>query len=489
MTRSLNFVLFIALTVALTIPCAGPASGEVSDQDVETAMKRAVSFMMDTVSNRGGFLWKYTNDLSDQWGEVPARPTQIWVQGGTVTVGEMLLDAWRTTKDPYYLEQAKRIADALIWGQHPAGGWHYLIDFDMPGIQNWYDTVASKCWGWEEYYHYYGNCTYDDNVTTGATRLLLGLYIESLDPAYRPALDKALGFILESQYPNGGWPQRYPIKREFSKDGIPDYTAWHTFNDMAIHDCIMVLWQAWEKLGDERYREAARRGMDFYIISQYAEPQAGWCEQHDLDLKPAQARSYEPASIDTRATSRNVRDLEQYYTMTGDRRYLAPILPAIRWMEASVTATAPDTQFTHARRYEPGTNRPLYTHLEGTNIDNGRYYINYEPTEDVILHRGQIRIDTVGMHESYEKHAAMTPDEALAKYRNSRTATTPRRPDSAEVERVVNALDQRGAWVTEIQLRDYDMPSKPGPPPFKGIETRIFVANMRMLIGHVGSAR
>lgn len=489
MKHYLHRSFLFALTVILIIPFAGPVSGAVSERDVETAMKRATTFMMDTVSNRGGFLWKYTNDLSDQWGEVPARPTQIWVQGGTVDVGEMLLDAWRATKDPVYIEQAKRVADALIWGQHPAGGWHYLIDFDMSGIRNWYDTVATKCWGWEEYYHYYGNCTYDDDVTTGATRFLLGLYIETLDPAYRPPLDKALGFILESQYPNGGWPQRYPISREFSKDGIPDYTAWHTFNDMAIHNCIMVLWQAWEKLGDERYREAARRGMDFYIISQYAEPQAGWCEQHDLDLMPVQARSYEPASIDTRATSRNIMDLQQYYTMTGDRRYLAPILPAIRWMEQSVTATVPGEALTHARRYEPGTNRPLYTHREGTSIDNGRYYINYEPAEDVIIHRGQIRIDTVRQRESYERVASMTPDEALQAYRNSRTGAVPPRPDADDIEKIVESLDKRGAWVTRVLVRNYDDPMKPGPPPFQGIETGVFVAYMRLLIGHLESIR
>ena len=489
MKRYLYRYLLIAFTVTLIVPLAGPASGTVSEQDVEAAMKRAATFMMDTVSNRGGFVWSYTNDLSDQWGEVPARPTQIWVQGATVDVGEMLLDAWRATKDPVYMEQAKRVADALIWGQHPAGGWHYLIDFDMPGIRNWYDTVATKCWGWEEYYHYYGNCTYDDDVTTGATRFFLGLYIETLDPAYRPPLDKALGFILESQYPNGGWPQRYPISREFSKDGIPDYTAWHTFNDMAIHNCIMVLWQAWETLGDERYREAARRGMDFYIISQYAEPQAGWCEQHDLDLRPVQARTYEPASIDTRATSYNIADLQLYYTMTGDRRYLTPIPPAIRWMEQSVTATSSDMQYTHARRYEPGTNRPLYTHREGTSIDNGRYFQNYEPTDDIIESGGQIRIDTVRLREIYERTAAMTPDEALKTYRESHTGAAPRRPDSAEVERIVDVLDQRGAWVTEVQVRNYDDPMKPGPPPFPGIVTGVFVANMRMLIGHLDSIR
>jgi hypothetical protein len=46
-----------------------------------------------------------------------------------------------------------------------------------------------------------------------------------------PALQKALNFVLESQYSIGGWPQRCPLKNEFSHQGRPDYTSFITFND------------------------------------------------------------------------------------------------------------------------------------------------------------------------------------------------------------------------------------------------------------------
>ena len=188
--------------------------------DVIDAMIRASRFMMEKASNRGGFVWQYSEDLSEQWGEVPARETQIWVQGSTCEFGEFLLKAYRATGNNKYLDYACRVADALVWGQNPAGGWHYLIDFDMPGIRKYYEEVATRCFGWEEYYHYYGNCTFDDNTTAGATNYLLDVYMATLDPKYRPPLDRALAFILEAQYPLGGWPQRYPLRHEHRKQGL-----------------------------------------------------------------------------------------------------------------------------------------------------------------------------------------------------------------------------------------------------------------------------
>ena len=44
------------------------------------AMKKAAGFMADTVSCNGGYVYKYSVDLSRQWGEIPARNTQIWTQ-------------------------------------------------------------------------------------------------------------------------------------------------------------------------------------------------------------------------------------------------------------------------------------------------------------------------------------------------------------------------------------------------------------------------
>ena len=144
--RVLSFLMTLLITFpALPIVCPHLSHAEPAEKDVLAVMKKVTDFMMNTVSNRGGFVWKYTEDMSTQWGEIPARPSQIWVQGATCDVGEMFLEAYRVTGDIEFLEYAKKVANALIWGQYHAGGWHYLIDFDMPGIRKYYDEIASRC--------------------------------------------------------------------------------------------------------------------------------------------------------------------------------------------------------------------------------------------------------------------------------------------------------------------------------------------------------
>ena len=228
-----------------------------TEKQVLSAMQKASDFLANKVANRGGYVWVYSPDLSKRYGELPARPTQIWAQGATPEMGMVFLDAYKAIGDERYLVYAKKAANALIWGQHPLGGWHYLIDFDMSGLEQWYRDVFSKCkWGTQEYYHYYGNCTFDNDATAGPTRFLLALYMTPLDPAYREPLLKALDFILMAQYPDGGWPQRYPLRYEFVHEGLPDYTSNYTYNDGVIINNINLLFRAYEQLGNEEYRKA-----------------------------------------------------------------------------------------------------------------------------------------------------------------------------------------------------------------------------------------
>ena len=96
----------------------------------------------------------------------------------------------RTTppRTAVYLDAARRAADALIFGQHPLGGWHYFIDFDPKGTHEWYETTAKHFrFGYEEYRHYYGNATFDDHNTSDAAQFLLRFYATTLDAAYRGA--------------------------------------------------------------------------------------------------------------------------------------------------------------------------------------------------------------------------------------------------------------------------------------------------------------
>ena len=479
-----RFLILLFFTVFFAI--ASVCSAEPGEKDVFAAMKKASRFMMDEVSMKGGFVWKYSADLTERWGEVPARKTQIWVQPpGTVSIGELFLNAYRITGDTEYLDDAKRVANALVRGQHPSGGWHYFIDFDMTGVQKWYDEVASKCWGWAEYYHFYGNCTFDDDVVVSAIQFLMDLYMTTLDSAYREPLLKALDFVLESQYPNGAWPQRYPIKDDYPSNGHPDYTPYYTFNDNVIRENILILLDAWHELGNEEYKKAAYRGMDFYLITQMPPPQAGWSEQYDLNLQPAAARSYEPKCIWSTQTTDCINEMELWYKITGNKKYLRGIPEALDWLEKSIINTDPSKNYTHARFYEIGTNKPLYVHREGTSIENGRYWVDYEPVNFPGHYGMYMNFDVDAYRKEFERLNSLTPEEAMAEYtwRRRRTGVPNAGPD--EAEKTLRAMDKRGAWVTEITIPAYkDIVHNP-PRKLQGIDTRVFIKNMSILLGYL----
>ncbi|WNH10436.1 pectate lyase [Thalassobellus suaedae] len=202
-------LLFIILIVGLKLE----AQEKTSKEQVLETMFKATEFMVEKASTNGGYVWYYMPDFSRQWGEMEAYKTMIWMQGaGTIGMGHLFLDAYRATKNEYYYEAAQKAAAAVIWGQSHEGGWNYMVDFAGDrSLKQWYNTIGKNGWRLEEFQHYYGNSTFDDDVTTDATRFLLRMYLEKMDPSYKPALDKAINFILISQYPNGGWYSKVPF--------------------------------------------------------------------------------------------------------------------------------------------------------------------------------------------------------------------------------------------------------------------------------------
>jgi len=69
---------------------AAPAA---RDTDVTAAMKRATRFMREKAAAHGGYVWSYSADFSQRWGEMEAFPSMIWIQPpGTATVGHLYLD-------------------------------------------------------------------------------------------------------------------------------------------------------------------------------------------------------------------------------------------------------------------------------------------------------------------------------------------------------------------------------------------------------------
>ena len=231
-------MICMAVMLFITLLSAG-AQKNIPASDIKVAMMKATRFMVEKVSNRGGYLWNYSPDFSRCWGELEAKPSMIWIEAGTPAMGNVFLNAYQLTGESYYLKAAQAAADALIWGQHSSGGWPYMLDFSgETSLKQWYSKVQKgyiHCA--QEHAHYYGNCTYDDAATYDSGMFLLRMYLLTLDPKYKYPVERCLDFVLESQYPIGGWPQRYPLHYEYVKGDKEDYTSFITIND-GVHTNI-----------------------------------------------------------------------------------------------------------------------------------------------------------------------------------------------------------------------------------------------------------
>jgi hypothetical protein len=516
-------------TPTLASAQAGPARAQAL-----AAMKRATRFMTDKVAVNGGYVWSYLSDFSRRWGEMEAYPSMIWTQApGTPEMGQLFLDAYHATGDEDYCRAAEAAAGALIWGQHPSGGWNYVIDFaGEPSIKRWYDTIGRNGWRLEEFQHYYGNATFDDHATIESARLLLRLYLEKRDARYLPPVEKAVRFVLDSQYPVGGWPQRWPRTHEFQNHGNPDYTGFITFNDEVHEQNLDFLLLVYRALGDARVLEPIQRAMNVVVLTQQGAPSPGWSLQHSLDLKPAGARTYEPLSLATHTTAANLNLLMDFYELTGDSKYLARVPEGIAWLETLVAPASthtPDGR-THWTHIEQGTNRPIFVRRRGSNAQNGEYYVNYDPAGIP----AQRRIDTARLRARHQRLLATPPEEAS---RNSPLKTSggpafpkyivtsdivgsdlnapsgARAADAANARKLVDTLNAQGYWPTELRTTShpYRGPGPAQPPagfvdrgqvgdawdtsPFTepngpmGISTAAYLRNMSQLIGYLERLR
>lgn len=470
-------------------------------QEVLTSMKKATEFFLTKVSNRGGYVWNVSEDFSKSYGEVPARKSQIWVQSGTPSVGMALLNAYEATKDKFYLQTAEKAADALIFGQTKEGGWHYVVDFEPNALQSFYKNQASKFkWGMEEQRFYKGNATLDDGNTQSATRFILRLYTISKNQKYKQSLHKALDFFLKAQYPNGAFPQRFPLKFDFIHDGFPDYTSYYTLNDGATVTAIQVLVDGYENLGDKKYLDAAKRAVDFLIAVQGPEDQGCWAEQYHPDtMQPVKARTHEPAGFVVRESEQVIETLIMFYKMTGDRRYLRPIPLCLQWFER-LNKEAVEFKRPVARYYELGTNLPVY--VIQTNKTNEIGYGLYEWSNKL---SAQDKLGTTGspanmnirqvvnveqIKQEYERIKSLDAKTAKAEYDKSRSWNERQFADNKVVTNAIKSMDSRGAWITDCRVLKLDAKEKYGMNSgdfelIKGYSTGVFVRNLSAMTAFV----
>lgn len=279
----------------------------------------------------------------------------------------------------YAGDEAIRIADNVLLYQRDTGGWPKGIDMaralsegDKARIRNRKNRQDSIL---------------DNGATHTQIRYLAKVYNASRQERFRQGFLKGVDYLLEAQYDNGGWPQRYP--------NPSGYSRYITFNDNAMIGAMSVLRDIAERKSgyifvDEgrrrKAKEAVQKGIECILKCQIVVDgeRTAWCQQHDeKTFEPRPARIYEKVSICGGESVGIVRFLMNIDNPTEE--IIEAIQGAVAWFDrVKITGirqvnkpddsergydkviikdtTAPPIW---ARFYEIGTNRPIFCGRDG----------------------------------------------------------------------------------------------------------------------------
>jgi PelA/Pel-15E family pectate lyase len=289
------------------------------------------------------------------------RPRRIW--SGALLGRD---DAW------YRSAEARAIADSVIQYQSPEGGWPKSTDLARPPLTA--GDIPPPGGGRAN--------SLDNDATTVPMEYLARVATATGERRYVEAFNRGLDFLHAAQYPNGGWPQFWPLRGD-------QYYSRITYNDGAMIRVMELLSGVatgkppYGFVGTDRKQQAAAaiaRGLDCILKTQVRQNGrlTAWCAQHDeKTLAPTWARAYEPPSLSGAESVGIVRFLMSIENPT--REVVAAVEGAVEWLgqvemkgyrlerarrgdgrEERWLVRDPKGAGLWARFYELETNRPLY---------------------------------------------------------------------------------------------------------------------------------
>jgi PelA/Pel-15E family pectate lyase len=280
----------------------------------------------------------------------------------------------------YTADNLTAVAENILLYQKSNGGWPKNYDILAVLTPDQKDSLtASKS---------NLNTTFDNGTTYTHVACLAKIYDATKNKRYSEAATSGIEFILSAQYDNGGWPQYFPLQK--------DYSRHITFNDDVFTGIMGLLkeikdnepqYKFLSKALRDKVDLAYKKGIECVLntqINDFGEITA-WCQQHDeVTLQPTWARAFEPPSICNAESAGIVLML-----MDIDHpsvQVIEAVQHAVSWFKESeitgtrvkVVAATPDTsQFTISkidrivvedknappiwtRYYELQTHRPLF---------------------------------------------------------------------------------------------------------------------------------
>ncbi len=268
--------------------------------------------------------------------------------------------------------EARTIAGSIVQYQTPEGGWPKNTDMTAP--------PSAEFLAGDKFDH--RAPTIDNDATTTQLYYLAQIITATKDEALRTAFLRGFDYLLAAQYPNGGWPQYFPV--------IKGYYTHITYNDNAMVNALTVLRDAARGMGPYAFVDEARRakaaaavekGLACILHTQVK--QAGkltvWCAQHDeTTFAPAWARNFEPPSLSGSESVGIVKFLMGVEHPSPE--IIAAIEGAVAWFQTvpihglrvDFSPSADGRRDRHAvadpaapalwaRFYELGTNKPIFT--------------------------------------------------------------------------------------------------------------------------------
>ena len=311
---------------------------------------------------------RYTRDTAEMGRELRAAGLMAMVRGPYThdfSVKPEMTPAW------FASDSARRMAEIILSFQAPNGGWSKHVDFTKharrPGES--YFTESTD-WEWIS--------TIDNDQTTEEIHFLARADRVRRDPRYERAIVRGIDYLLESQYPNGCFPQVYPLEGSYHDAA--------TFNDDATVNALTVLRETSQGMYPyataEQLRRATRafdNGIECILDAQVrvAGRLTGWGQQHDpLTLEPTSARSYELTSL-TAQESAAIADLLMTLASPSDRVVKA-VYGATDWLAAIPIhryaydhyelRRQEDAGPLWGRLYEIGTNRIMMANRDGVKL-------------------------------------------------------------------------------------------------------------------------
>lgn len=460
-------LLCTALTAA-TLPAQSPEAGLA--KDARQALDRATRFYREQVASHGGYVYYYSVDLAERWGEGKATPDTIFVQPpGTPTVGMAYLAAYEATGDQYFLNAAREAAEALVYGQLQSGGWTQTVHFARANRLGKYRNGRGGSW----------NVSSLDDGQTQAALQFLARADRALDFKHAAIHDAALyGFdaLLKAQFPNGAFPQvwrepvpsqpigaaQYPDYEWRTEGRLKNYWDYYTLNDGLAGTVAATLITAHQVYGDEKYRAVLEKLGDFLVLAQMPDPQPAWCQQYNYDMVPIWARKFEPPAVTGWESQDVMETLITIARHTQQPQYLEPIPRALAFLRASLL---PDGRV--ARYYEFRTNRPLYM--------DGNYQLTYDDS-------------AAPSHYGWKQPAGLDEIErAFHAARNGEERKAERPVTEQEVRAIVRDLDAEGRWIsTYAGERLVGQPKF--SPSFRYISSDVFSRNVETLSAYLSAA-